>query len=229
MPIDELVENDVVDPVQDVTPGPQPLGAHPPRSRKVRLPISGNNLVLAAMFIGGVAAVYVLKLSVKPEKATAQERRAEQQVEAAIAQMGSSEAKAVGETTAATVVDTLHNDARDRQIPSWVMGRNPFVFKAPKKKKPVEATPVATPADTWTDNEVELAKARAMTAVKHLELQTTLIAAEPIAMISGRSLRKGQTIKGWTVAAIKSSGVVLTWQSEDEKHQLKYVLTMEER
>jgi hypothetical protein len=127
------------------------------------------------------------------------------------------------------VVGTLHNDARDRQIPAWVVGKNPFVFKAPKRKSP---TPVekATPKPAWDNgNDAALAKARAMAEVRGLEVQTVLIAAEPIAMISGRSIRKGQKIKGWTVVAIESTRIVLTWQDKDKKHELKYVLTLEER
>ena len=224
MPLDELGTDDVIvsaepAPAAQVTPGQTTKS-----TRKIRLPISGNNLVLAAMFVGGIVAVYILKLSVKPETATAQERKAEQQVEAAIAQMGASGAKTTAQASAESVVDTLHNDARDRQIPAWVVAKNPFVFEAPKKKSATHVE--AMPAGGGNGgNDADEARAE----VRRLKVQTVLIAAEPIAMISGRSIRKGQTIRGWTVVAIESTRVVLTWQSKDKKRELKHVLIMEER
>lgn len=217
----------------DISAEPAPPVAAPPEqtsgsSRKKRLPINGNNLVLAAMFVGGIVAVYVLKLSVKPESASAKQRQDELKVEAAIAQMAMPSAKLPKDGKTESVVDTLHNDARTRQIPAWVMTRNPFVFKVPKPK---ETSGHDGPVDNFAghSSNVELARARAVSLARKLELQTILMAAKPMAMISGRAVTKGEKVNEWTVAAIESMRVVLTWQSENKKYELKYVLTMEGR
>ena len=228
MPIEESGSNDII---ADAEPAPvdQPAPARVTKpARKKRLPISGNNLVLAAMFVGGVAAVYILKLSVKPDTASATQRNAELKVDAAIAQMTSPKPKATGLTTAQSVVDTLRNDAVDRQIPAWVVGKNPFIFKVPKKK-PRDSTHENTKSGLNTGSDIDLAKAEALSRVRGLELQTILIVAEPIAMISGRSITKGRMVRGWTVASIEPTRVVLTWRSQDNKHGLKYVLAMEDK
>ena len=225
--MEELGSSDIVIAAES-EPRDQPAPAKVTRpARKKRLPISGNNIVLAAMFVGGVVAVYILKLSMQPDMASAKQRSAELKVDAAIAQMASPKPVAPGLATAKSVVETLRNDAFDRQIPAWAVGKNPFIFKVPRKKKPEDRSAVETTPGWNMGNDIELAKAEALSNVRGLELQTTMIAAEPIAMISGRSITKGRTVRGWTVVSIESTRVTLTWRSKDGKHGLKYVLSME--
>ena len=232
MTLEELGDNDAAA-LEDQTADAPPPPDEPTRPvrKKRRLPIDGNNLVLAAMLIGGVAAVYVLKLSVKPEAASAKQLEAETKVNAAIAALASPTA-GTKDAKAASVLDTLGNDAQTRQIPIWVMPRNPFVFKLPKPKKSEAPDPHAGGSDLGAspyETDAQRIKARALSQVRGLELQSVLMVANPIAMVSGKSLRVGQKIKGWIVSDIKSMQVTLTWQDKDKKPKFQYLLKMDER
>jgi len=230
MTLEEITQDDVAAP-DETTETPPPPDKPSKPARKKRLPIDGNNLVLAAMLIGGIAAVYVLKLSVKPEAASAEELDAETKVNAAIAALAAPTTGAQ-DTKAAAVMDTLDNDARTRQIPLWVMARNPFVFKLPPPKKAVSPDPQGDEPPDQGDpraTDEQRIKARALSAARSLELQSILMVAKPIAMVSGKSLRVGQKIKGWTVSDIKSMQVALTWEDKAKKLTFRYTLRMDER
>lgn len=243
MPIEELgLDHEVMAAANPGPPGASPHSADSTKSaksaktaktaRKMRLPISGNNLVLAAMAISGVAAVYILKLSVKPEAASAKQREDEIKVEAAIAQLAVPSAKSPEAGTAGSIVNTLHNDTQDRQIPAWLVTRNPFVFKPPKPK-----TTPKSPSEAGTDGAAamgrktaaEQLRSKALADAQRLELQTILMVAKPMAMVSGRAVVKGERINGWTVQAIEPMRVVFTWRDKDGKTELKHVLAMEDR
>lgn len=234
MLVEELGTDDEV--TLEVDPVAQKVPAQPAKStksaRKMHLPISGDNLVLAAMFIGGIVAVYVLKLSVKPEAASAKQREAEVKVEAAIAALAVPSAASLKADNAESVVNTLHNDTRDRQLPAWLVTRNPFVFKAPKPKDK-SRFPVGdgarSPGRIGSVTAAEQARAKALADVRGLELQTILMAARPMAMISGRAVVKGQKISGWTVGVIEPMRVVMIWQARGKAPELRHVLTMEDR
>jgi len=209
---------------------PQPQSPPPKPTRKKGLPINGSNMVLGLMFIGGIVAVYILKLSVKPESATAAQQENETKVKATIAALTHSSAQnpAAGQSKNGSVMDALHNDARQRQIPNSIVVRNPFVFKKPKPKKP----PASTAGDGQAadhDPDAELLKARALSDVRRLELQSVISGARPLVMISSRSLTVGDRISGWTISAVKSMQVTMTWKDKSGKHTLEYTLKMEER
>lgn len=205
----------------------QPRQAKP--TRKKSLPINANNVVLAAMFIAGIVAVYALKLSVKPKDATAAQQENETKVKARIAALSqSSTRKPTGRSENDSVMNALHNDARQRQIPTSVVVKNPFVFNKPKPKPP----PASVAGDKQAANrdpDAELLKAKALSDVRRLELQSILTGAKPLAMISSRSLTVGDRISGWTVSAVKSMHVTMTWKDKSGKHTLEYTLKMEER
>ena len=231
MMLEELSQELAAAPDQTQVPPPADEPERPRPTRKKRLPINGNNLVLTVMFIGGIVAVYVLKLSIKPEAASATQLDAETKVNAAIAALASPTAD-THDTKAAAVMDTLGNDAQTRQIPIWVMARNPFVFTLPKPKKKetsggdTAGPGAATSPQATTEQQI---KAKALSEARSLELQSILMVANPIAMVSGRSLRVGQQIKGWTVSDIKSMQVTLTWQDKAKKLMFKHTLKMDGR
>jgi len=201
------------------------------RKKKKSLPINGNNMVLAAMFIGGIAAVYVLKMNVKPPTLSADEQQNETAVKAQLkALTHSSSVKQIEQDGSSSVMSTLHNDAGQRQIPGELAIKNPFVFIRPKAKKPIAPPPDGGQV-AKDEPDAELLKAKALSDVRRLDVQSILsgTGTDSLAMISNRSVRVGDRISGWKVVAIESRQVTMTWQDKSGKHTLKHALKMEER
>jgi hypothetical protein len=187
------------------------------QSKKKGLPVSPATMMLVGMAIVGVAAVYVLRLRVGPEIASAEQLEAETRVDAALMLLNQASDPNAMDTE--SVVGTFYYDATERQVPPWKLAGNPFVFEAPK---PPEKEPSTDPAydDSASGAHRGVANARqhmarALQAVRELELQSVLMGPrEPMAMISSNLLARGQMIEGWTVAEIRPREVVLSWGTE---------------
>lgn len=201
-----------------VTPPPPRTGL----SRRSKT-IIRNNLLLAAMFLGGLAGLMLLHMRSGPQQAQAQLSREEMQVEAVIGKIGKTFSGS-SDRSAKEIVDSFYFEARERQIPLEKLRGNPFVFTLPATAAPVETAPVVEAATRPAGENPEVrAQTDAMAAAHGLQLQTVLSGAHgATAMISNNLLGEGQTIAGWTISKISSREVVLTWKDQT------YVLKMPE-
>ena len=171
--------------------------------RRINLP----NLVLAGLFVAGIACLYLLSLRTGPQKVSAEEQTVEARVDAALQVLGVPDATRHQRETSA-IVDTFYYEAAQRQVPLERIRTNPFRYH-----------PAADEADTSTGNSEAEAPAehedvrQAVEAARKLQLQSVLSGAgKPSAMISNNLITEGQVISGWTVAEIQSRQVILTWR-----------------
>jgi len=179
---------------QAVTPRP----AYRP-TRK--LPINAANLMLAALFAAGILCLYLLSLRIGPETASAEQQAVTAQVNAALEQMQIPKHERNSETD--QVVNTFYYQAKQRQIPISELSGNPFVYHPVSRKN--DAGP-SRPGQNGDPTEIN-----AFDAVKQLTLQSVLKGSNgAMAMISNDVLAEGQTVKGWTIKAIKTREVLLT-------------------
>ena len=197
---------------------PDTAVARPKKARRVGLPISVGNLIFGAVVVASVAAIYVLRLGIAPEKATAEQRQDELRVDTAISLLDGSAATDAAEKKTAEVVDSFYYQAKQRQVPPQLLTGNPFVYKHPKARKaPGDKNKggdkTGPMAQREADEEEELAQALA--ALRELNLQSVLMGPSgAVAMISNNLLAKGQEIQGWSVADIKPRQVTLVWRNE---------------
>ena len=173
------------------------------------------NLVLAGLFIAGMACVYLLSLHDGPARATAQQQAAELQVDSALKRLQKpAKGSAKPEATAQEMINDLFERVCDRQVPLSNLRGNPFAFV------PQAAAPVLVKDDKT--NRMNPATA-ALQRAEALRLQSIVVAENgTAAVISDNLLTVGQKVAGWTVAAIRGRCVVLKWK------KLTYVLKMRE-
>jgi len=190
-------------------------------SGKKRFPIGGN-LFLVVLFAAGLAALYVLRLRAAPAQASAEQLRVQSQVDTALTKLSDFRLAARKPTDGGPdVADVFYFEARHRQIPLAQLRGNPFVFVAPSPKTHPLAPLKPGPQETSGEETEQLSEA--MAAVKALTLQSVLTGEHgATVMISNNLLTEGQKIRGWTVEAIRSRQVVLSWQGHS------YVLRMPE-
>jgi hypothetical protein len=175
-----------------------------------------GNLLVPALFVAGIVAVYLLGLRVGPREASADEQQNEMRVETALVRL---DQFADDGRDAETVVRSFYTDTSRRQIPLGDLARNGFVFD------PRDATGESQPDHRNAISETRAggssALHQAVARAKRLKLQSVLSGRNGSkALISDNLLSEGQTIDGWTVSKINPRNVVLTW----EGHQ--YVLEM---
>jgi hypothetical protein len=205
---------------------PEQAGADPRPSLLQRLRSANKgNLVLAGLFVAGIATVYLMSLRHGPTKASAEVNTTEAQVDTALSMLSKASATSVDRTKAKEVVNSFYYAAKQRQIPLGRLAGNPFVraVRPPAPTtRPVEAVKPLTP------NEEDMARDKALSeallAARSLRLQSVLIGSSrrATAIISNNLLTEDQMIQGWTVAKITPREVLLTWKDQ------KYVLKMQE-
>ena len=184
--------------------------------------LSGHsNLMPAAMFLVGVAAVFVLRMNVQPQTASADQNKTDIQIDSAITMLNSKVWTADKGKETAQIVETFTGQTKHKQIPVWKLSGNPFVFKKPKPREKRQALAPPTGfrrAPEATSEEERFAAALA--AVRELSLQSVLMGPSgAVAMISDNLLAEGTKVSGWTVAEIRPRTVVLTWK--DRRHLLR--------
>jgi hypothetical protein len=181
-------------------------------------PLNRANLMLAVLFAAGIVGLWMLSLRNGPQQASAQQKSVEMKIDAALTQFGAITAGKSATETAA-VVDTFYYEAKQRQVPADELEGNPFVYVAPTSDSTPDATS-STPQPAARTEQAQT-KAKALSAVKQLKLQSVLMGNGGVtAMISNNLLTKGQSIHGWTVTEITSRTVTLEWDDQ------QYVLEM---
>ena len=180
------------------------------------------NLVLAVLFLAGMALVYFMSMHDETTKAGPLEMASETIVNAAVQQFQTDAGSVTGDTPDTdepnmNPVELAHEmitGTAKRQVPLKELKDNPFVLvpgkrtkPRPTKTKPVGLTPGAT----------------AVQRAEALRLQSIVIANDrSLAIISDRLLTVGQEIAGWRVQEIGNGQVIL------KRKDLTYVLRVKQ-
>lgn len=176
---------------------------------------SHGNLLVPAVFVLGIAVVYMLGLRAGPREASADERQNELRVETALTRLDQVK---TDDRDAKTVVQSFYTNTKRRQIPVESLSRNVF---APNRRPGDDST--ADQHDRGTERGISGSSAlhQALSRAKALKLQSVLSGqSDSRALISDTLVSEGQTIEGWTVSEIRRRSVVLTWEGHS------YVLEM---
>lgn len=194
-------------------PGERPASA---AIRKARS-LGRGYLLVIAMALVALGGLYLLSEWRGPEKASAEVRTAELQVDDALARLGG-HGPGGEHTDVKALVDGFYSQAKERQVPAGALSRNPFVYH-PVRVAPL---PIVKPPKKSTPSQVEAAQeARdALKEVRKLRLHVVLIGpTQRSAIISNDLLTVGQKIAGWTVTQIEPKRVVLKYK--EYTHELK--------
>lgn len=165
-----------------------------------------GNLMLAGLFIGGLAGVYLLSLRGGPAQASAEQAKTELQVDAAVTNLKSI-GNAESRRKAREIIASFQRDASERQIPLSAIKEDPFLARSG------ESSTAGTGAKTPTPEVVPVDQRDAERAVKGLRLQSVMASGKGLsaAMINNNLVALGQTVNGWTVVEIRPQRVVLRW------------------
>ncbi len=168
--------------------------------------LNAGNLVPFALFVAGVALVYILSLRTGPAPASAEQQLVEAQVESALTQL-----KNVQSRTSQKILGHFEYDITTRQVPPERLNGNPFIFYPPSQ----QPGQLALPDQDESPQQAEpFARklSKALAVAEKLVLQSVLTGKHSnTAMISGNLITEGQKINGWTVSKIQSRKVTLTW------------------
>jgi len=195
-----------------VEPAGTPEAGYEEKPMRTGNPAARGNMLLVGLLAAGIAAVFFLSTRQGPEAASASTELAEKKVDLALAEFSKAKA-AVGnkDTKKARVLAILNYKMAERQIPSEYVRGNPFAFVPPGAQ-------TVDSGQSQEDGARAIAArnqlSSAMSAAKNLELQSVLTGgSKPIAIISEKLLREGQTIDGWTVTEIRPRRVRLQWKN----------------
>jgi hypothetical protein len=211
-----------VNPSQDnwaPDPDAQPEPLAPQSSyRRNSATLSRNNLVLAALFIAGVAVIALLHLKAGPQPALAGSAAGDTQMDTLLAELTQVK-NDCRSATANAVINRFYCEARQRQVPPEQLLGNPFRMELPEAPPP--EAPVKEPSHAAAPNPEAVALAEALENIRGLELQSVLTGSSgATAVVSNNVLTVGQNVGGWTVVEIAPKKVVLEWKSH------RHILTM---
>ena len=181
------------------------------------------NLVLAVLFMAGMALVYFMAMHDETTKAGPLEVASETMVNDAVQQFQTNPGGVTGDTQDTDEPDMspvelareMITGTAKRQVPLKELKNNPFVLipskraepEQPKETKPVGLTPGVT----------------ALQRAEALQLQSIVIADDrSLAIISDRLLTVGQEIAGWRVQEIGNGQVIL------KRGDLTYILRVKQ-
>jgi hypothetical protein len=164
------------------------------------------NLVLAVLFLAGMALVYFMSMHDETTKANPLETASETIVNHAVQQFQTDPGNILGpdepDVSSVELAREMITGTAKRQVPLKELKGNPFVLahgkqtkpKPPKETKPAGLTPGAT----------------AVQRAEALQLQSIVIADNrSLAIISDRLLTVGHEIAGWRVHEIANGQVIL--------------------
>jgi len=196
--------------------------ASPPGSRRssYRRQMNRANILLVVLFAGGLGSVYFLSLRKLPNEANAEERVAEIQVDNLILRLGQRSGAGAGARGTHRVTRELLRSfceqIAQRQIPAGNLKKNPFAFVAPRsaQPKPISTQPVNQRLPEHSSSEQESYE-RTLATFRALHLQSVMMGRSGrMAIISNNVLSVGERIEMFTIKAIESDAVVLTWQGK---------------
>lgn len=172
---------------------------------------SAGTLFLAALFVAGIGATYVMYLKAGPKAALA--TTAESKAASATISQFLSEGKkdiANMQTMLADtekVVQKFLQYPSHTQVPGSELQTNPFLFEKATPNEPNEERQDSAAALMKKRDE---ARAAARTEASKLKLTSVLVGtSENIAFISGKQIRLGDDVEGFKVESIASDSVVI--------------------
>lgn len=173
-----------------------------------------GNLVVPAVFVMGIAIVYMLGMRAGPREASADEQQNELRVETALTRLDNVE---TDDRDAKTVVQSFYTDTKRRQIPADELQRNIFAAEHTGRSDGRQGYD----SDGGDSSGGSSALRDALSRARSLRLQSVLSGQnDSRALISDTLVSEGETIEGWTVSEIRRRSVVLTWNGRS------YVLEM---
>ncbi|MFP3936892.1 MAG: hypothetical protein ACLFVW_01030 [Phycisphaerae bacterium] len=174
-----------------------------------------GNLVVPAVFVMGIAVVYMLGMRAGPREASADEQQNELRVESALDRLDRVE---TDDRDAKTVVQSFYTNTKRRQIPAGNLSRNVFTTEHAGLGEDPQSY---SESDGGESSGGSSAQREALSRVKSLRLQSVLSGqSDSRALISDTLVSEGETIEGWTVSEIRRRSVILTWNDRS------YVLQM---
>jgi hypothetical protein len=194
------------------------LAAPAAMSRKKPGVLSRNNLVLAGLFLGGIAVIAVLHFKAGPQTAAAASTANDTQMDTLLASLTQVK-NDCRSAASSSVIHQFYFEAKQRQVPPEQLTGNPFRMVLPQAP-PAPAELQGPPQAAAPDPEV-LALAEALDNIRDLTLQSVLTGSSgATAIVSNEVLTVGQNVRGWTVVEIAPKQVVLQWKSH------RHIMTM---
>jgi len=191
-----------------------------PRRSAYRRQMNRANILLAALFVGGLGSVYFLSLRKLPNEANAEEQVAETQVDNLILRLGQKGGTTAGGRGTHRVTRELLRSFCDqivqRQIPAGNLKKNPFAFVAPRstQPKPIRSEMIGRRYPSAVSPEYASYE-NALATFRALHLQSVMMGRSGrMAIISNNVLSVGQRIEMFRIKSIESDAVVLTWQDK---------------
>ncbi|MDP6634517.1 MAG: hypothetical protein QGG42_06445 [Phycisphaerae bacterium] len=181
------------------------------------------NVVLAVLFLAGMAVVYFMSMESETTQANPLEAASETIVDAAVQQFQTNPGAITGpppdteqaDKSPVELAREMITGTPERQIPLKELKNNPFLLVADKRARAIK--PEATKPVGITPRVTALQRAEA------LQLQSIVEANDrSLAIISDRLLTVGQEIAGWRVHEIGDGQVVL------KRKNLSYVLRVKQ-
>ncbi|MGC9454409.1 MAG: hypothetical protein ACP5HU_06045 [Phycisphaerae bacterium] len=169
-----------------------------------------SNLLVPAVFIVGIAMVYMLGLRAGPREASAEEQQNELRVESALTGL---DRPTDDDRDAESVVRSFYTDTKRRQIPVEYLRRNVFSMSIQAGGDSEHQGHSDTGSDVTGGSS---ALHQALVRAKALRLQSVLLSEhDSRALISDTLVSEGQTIESWTVTEIRRRSVVLSWNGHN--------------
>jgi len=213
-----LAENEPTAPAEgQPTPAAAPVPTGPSSAETTANAQKRANIVLAVLFLAGMALVYFMSTHDKTTQADPMAAASETIVDHAVKQFRTSPASITGDGGDAPEVSPVElaremiSGTSKRQVPLKELKSNPFVLVPARQSQP-EKPKETVPAGPTPD-------ATAVQRAETLQLQSIVITNErALAIISDRLLTVGQEVAGWSVDKIGDGQVIL------RRGDLTYVL-----
>ena len=171
---------------QEATPQDNTAGS------RISTMLNAGNLVPFALFVVGVALVYMLSLRTGPAPASAEQQLVEARVDNALTQL-----KNVQSRTSQKILGHFEYDITTRQVPPQRLSGNPFIFYPPSQQ-PGLNEPQAQGESSQQTGPFARELSESLAIAEKLVLQSVLTGKHSnTAMISGNLITEGQKINGY--------------------------------
>ncbi|HUU22840.1 MAG TPA: hypothetical protein VM389_09930 [Phycisphaerae bacterium] len=191
-----------------------------PRPMTYKRQMNRANIIMAALFVGAGALVFLLTLRRGPAQASAEVRTLRSEVNDALKQFESSGRFTALASGARVDTDQLLDKFKDqvsqRQIPASALRKDPFVFVPPLRPQAGSAGAGQTADRTPPADPKAQSRREAQTRFEALCLQGIQRGqAGMVAIVSNNLVAPGQRIDCFTVKKIEEGSVTLVWEGEE--------------
>jgi hypothetical protein len=184
-----------------------PTNRRPPTPQASRLSrLNKRAFTIAGLFLFGMLCICVIRIIGQPQLAEGQST-IDRSADGVIGMLSSGASPWLADSKAREVMDTLLNRPSNAQASALSPRGNPFVFE------PAVQTQATQPREA-PEADPKAKELERMTAVAEgLQLESILLSDEgPTAVVSGKLVKEGQVVEGWTVREIHPKNVVLIWE-----------------